>query len=129
MGTQLSEDQKLAIAARFAAASRGNDASTHAAMSAPGAVTWHNYDEREMTTEQTGKGLTWIHRAVPDLAWTDIAVKATSDGFIWQSVLTGTAPGGALRAHSCVIVTLNDEGLVTRLDEYLDPAQTGVLRG
>jgi uncharacterized protein len=125
----LSNDQKLAIAKKFAAASRDNDAATHAGMSAPGAVTWHNYDEREMTTEQTGKGLTWIHRAVPDIAWTDIAVRATSDGFIWQSVLTGSAPGGALRAHSCLIVTLNDEGLITRLDEYLDPAQTAVLRG
>jgi hypothetical protein len=129
MGQRLSDERKLAIASTFAAASRSNDAAAHAAMSAPGAVTWHNYDEREMTTEQTGKGLTWIHRAVPDIAWTDVAVRATSDGFIWQSVLTGTAPGGPLRAHSCLIATLNEAGLITRLDEYLDPAQTSVLRG
>jgi len=27
-----------------------------------------------------------------------------------------------------VIVTLDDDGLVTRVEEYLDPAQTAVLR-
>jgi len=45
------------------------------------------------------------------------------------TIMTGTAPGGALRVHSCVIVTLDGDGRVTRVEEYLDPAQTAVLRG
>ena len=71
----------------------------------------------------------WLHRTVPDLAWHDVALYPTPTGFVSQTIMTGTAPGGALRVHSCVIVTLDDDGLVTRVEEYLDPTQTAVLRG
>jgi hypothetical protein len=46
----------------------------------------------------------------------------TADGFVWRALLTGTAPGGRLRAHTCAVVTLSDTGRVARTDEYLDPA-------
>ena len=75
------------------------------------------------------KTVGWLHRNVPDLAWHDIALYPTPTGFVSQTIMTGTAPGGALRVHSCVIVTLDDDGLVTRVEEYLDPTQTAVLRG
>lgn len=128
MGT-LSEQDKLDVAAAYAAASRANDATAFAALAAPGALTWHNFDDKEMTIEQTVRGLGSVHRAMPDAQWSDVSLKTTTDGFVWQSILTGTAPGGALRLHSCLIVTLNEEGKVTRAEEYLDTAQTSVLRG
>ena len=126
--TTLTDQEKVELALAYGRASRANDAGALRAMSVSDAVTWHNFDEVEVSTEQSGKTLAWIHRKVPDLAWEDVAVKATSDGFLWQSILTGTAPGGALRCHSCVVVTLDDDGRVRRTDEYLDPAQTAVLR-
>ena len=43
--------------------------------------------------------------------------------------MTGTGPGGPLEVHSCVIVTLNEAGLIVRAEEYLDTAQTAALRG
>jgi ketosteroid isomerase-like protein len=129
MSVPLSDDDKLAIAARFGATSRDNDADAYAAMCAPGAVTWHNFDEIEVPTEQTVRTVAWLHRTVPDLSWTDVAVHPTPTGFVSQSIMAGTAPGGPLRVHSCVVVALDDRGLVTRVEEYLDPAQTAVLRG
>lgn len=129
MTGQLSDDDKLAIAERFAAASRQNDGVAYAALCAPGAVTWHNFDGLEVGTEQTVRTVAWLHRTVPNLAWTDMALYPTPTGFVSQTVMTGTAPGGELRVHSCVIVTLDDEGLVSRVEEYLDPTQTAVLSG
>jgi uncharacterized protein len=129
MALHLSDDQKLAIAARFAVAIRTNDADSYVAICAPGAVTWHNFDDAEVSTEQTLRTVAWLHRKLPDLAWIDVALHATATGFVSQTILTGTAPGGPLRAHSVVVVTLNDDGLVTRVEEYLDPAQTAVLAG
>ena len=128
MTVNLTDDDKLAIATRFAAASRTNDTEAYMSLCAPGAVTWHNFDDAEVTTEQTLRTIAWLHRAVPDVAWVDVALYPTPSGFVSQTILTGTAPGGALRAYSCVVVTLNDDGLVTRVEEYLDTAQTGVLR-
>lgn len=124
----LSDDDKLAIAARYASASRENDADGVRAMSAPGATTWHNFDEIEVTTEQSVRTLAWLHRNVEELAWTDVATLPTPNGFVSQTVMTGTAPGGPLRVHSCLVVTLNGDGLVTRAEEYLDTAQAAALR-
>ena len=129
MALPFTDDEKLAIAARFDAASRENDADAYRALCATGAVTWHNFDDAEVTTEQTVKTVGWLHRTVPDLAWHDVALNPTPTGFVSQTIMTGTAPGGTLRVHSCVIVTLDDAGLVTRVEEYLNPAQTAVLRG
>jgi ketosteroid isomerase-like protein len=129
MALRLTDDEKLAIAARFVAASRTNDADAYRALCAPDAATWHNFDDAEVSTEQTVRTVAWLHRTVPDLAWTDVALYATPSGFVSQTIMSGTAPGGALRVHSCVIVTLDDAGLVTRVEEYLDPTQTAVLRG
>lgn len=129
MTLQLTDDDKLAIAARFAAASRTNDADAYRALCAPNAATWHNFDDADAGTEQTVKVVAWLHRTVPDLTWTDVALLPTPSGWVSQTVMTGTAPGGDLRVHSCVIVTLNDDGLVARVEEYLDPMQTAVLRG
>jgi uncharacterized protein len=125
----LSDTDKLAIAERFAAASRANDAAAYTALCAPGATTWHNFDELEVTTEQTIGTIAWLHRTVSDLAWTDVSLLPTPHGWVSQTIMSGTAPGGALRVHSCVIVTLDDDGLVQRVEEYLDPRQTAVLRG
>jgi ketosteroid isomerase-like protein len=128
MTVNLTDEEKLAIARKFADASRTNDAARYAAMCAPDAVTWHNYDEVEVTVEQTVRTVAWLHRTVRDLAWTDVALHCTASGFVSQTILTGSAPGGELRAHSCVVVTLLDDGLVIRVEEYLDTAQTSVLR-
>lgn len=129
MTAALSDADKLAAAARFAAATRGHDPAAFTTICAPGAVTWHNFDEVEVSPEQTVQTLAWLHRAVPDLTWTDVALAPTPTGFVTQTVMTGTAPGGPLRVHTCVVVHLDHSGLVTRVEEYLDPAQTAVLRG
>jgi ketosteroid isomerase-like protein len=118
----------LALAVRFAAASGANDADAYRAMCAPGATTWHNFDDADVDTEQTVRTVAWLHRTVPDLAWTAVATRPTPTGWVSQSIMTGTAPGGPMRVHSCVVVTLDADGLVSRVEEYLDPAQTAVLR-
>lgn len=125
----LSDDDKLAIARRFAAASRQNDPEAYTALCTPDAVTWHNFDGIEVPTERTLRTIAWLHRTVPDLAWLDVALLATPSGFVSQTVMTGTAPGGPLNVNSCIVVTLTENGLVARVDEYLDPAQTAVLAG
>jgi ketosteroid isomerase-like protein len=129
MADHLSDDDKLAIARRFAQASRTNDREAYAALCAPGATTWHNFDAAEMTTEQTLRTIGWLHRTVTDLAWTDVSLLPTPRGFVSQTIMTGTVKERPLRVHSCVVVTLDADGLVAHVEEYLDTAQTAVLAG
>jgi uncharacterized protein len=125
----LTDADKLAIAARYSSTSQTNDTDGFVALLAPDAVTWHNFDDTEVPTAQTMRTVKWLHRTVPDLAWATVATIPTATGFVSQTIMTGTAPGGPLRVHSCVVVTMNDDGLITRIDEYLDPRQTAVLEG
>lgn len=118
----------LACFEAFSAATRRGDAEAIAAMATPDATVWHNDDDVTMSVEASNRGLRWLHRTVPDVAWADVAVSPTPTGFVWQSLLTGTAPGGPLRVHSCVVVTLAADGEVQRIEEYLDSAALAVLR-
>lgn len=127
--SRLTDADKLAVAARFTAASAGNDADGYRALCAPDCQTWHNYDGLEVAAEQTARTIGWLHRTVPDLAWRIDEVSPTPNGFVVQMVMTGTAPGGPLSVATCAVVTLDDAGLITRIAEYLDPAQTAPLRG
>lgn len=110
------------VAARYIAATRAGDSDALAALSEPDVEFWHNFDDAVVGIDATTRTLRWLHRTVPDLAWDDVALHVTDDGFVWRSVITGSAPGGPLRAHTCVVATLSPTGKVTRLDEYLDPA-------
>lgn len=119
----------LALAAAWADATRAGDVDALAALTEPDAVVWHNHDETEVDLARTNRTVAWLHRTVPDIAWEDVAVTATAAGFVWRAVLTGTAPGGPLRAHTCVVATVSTDGRVARLDEYLDPAALAPLQG
>ena len=125
----VSETEKLQIAEAYIAVTRANDGEGMAALCREDCLTWHNFDEKEVGLGHTIKAMGWVHRTVPGVTWTTVSLKPTSDGFVWQSVLAGAAPGGALRCHSCVIVTLDDDGKLARIEEYLDTAQTAPLRG
>lgn len=125
----LTDDQKRAAQAGFAAATRSGDVAALTALSEPDAVVWHNHDDVTITAKQSNKTLTWLHRTVPDASWDDVAILATSDGFVWRALLTGTAPGGAIRVHTCAIVTLSESGKVQRTDEYLDASGLAALIG
>jgi ketosteroid isomerase-like protein len=118
----MTPEHALAVHAEFAAATRAGDAGALAAISQDDAVVWHNYDDVVVDAQQSARVLRWLHRTAPDVAWTDVAVLPTPRGFVWQAMVTGTGPGGPIRAHTCVVVTLSSGGKVQRTEEYLDPA-------
>lgn len=119
----------LEVARAYCDASRRGDVEAFMALARDDAVVWHNADQSEEPLIKSARTLGWLHRTVDDLAWTDVSLIGTAEGFLWRAVLTGKAPGGPLEAHTCVIVTLDDDKQIARVDEYLDSTQVGVLRG
>jgi len=113
---------------RFAEATNAGRADVTMAMCVSGATVWHNFDDKTIEYAGTGATLEWMHRQIPDLRWETRTIAYTDDGWVWQAAITGNAPGGELRAHSCMIVHLNADGLITSLDEYIDPAAMAPLR-
>ena len=123
----LTDDEKLAAQAAYAAATRAGDVDAMAAASEPDAVVWHNFDDSVVSAERSGRTLRWLHRTMPDVVWHDVAVLPTPEGFVWRAIITGSGPGGPVRAHTCMVVRLSASGRLQRTDEYLDQAALAAL--
>jgi len=117
----------LEFAARFMGAIQAGDAEAVRACYAPDAKVWHNHDGVEQTVDQNLRVLGWFARTLPDRKYNVIRREALPDGFFQQHVLEATLPDGtAWSMDACVVVRMQD-GLITRLDEYLDSARAAAL--
>ena len=117
----------LALATRFVGAIQSGDVEAVRACYAPDAKIWHNNDGIEQTVDQNLRVLKWMMRVLPERNYRVLRLEALSDGFLQQHVLEAKLPDGRTwTLDACVICRVAD-GLITRLDEYLDSAQTNAL--
>lgn len=118
----------LDFAKRFVDAIQAGDTAAVRACYAPDAKLWHNNDGIEQTVDQNMKVLDWFIRTLPDRNYRVLRREALPDGFMQQHVLEATLPDGTKWAmDACVVVRMKD-GLITRLDEYIDSAKSQALR-
>lgn len=116
------------FAKRFVAAIQDGDGEAVRAFYAPDAKLWHNTDNIEQTVDQNLKVLAWFVKTLPDRNYRVLRVEALSDGFVQQHVLEATLPNGERWAMDACVVVKIENGLITRLDEYLDSAKSAALR-
>ncbi len=109
----------------FAAITAGNIDAVKAAYS-PTAGIWHNFDEKEQVPADNALTLAFLHSRAQNLQYTEIRRFPSPGGFVQQHVLVGDAKGGKLRMPAIIRFWVED-GLITRLEEYLDTRQAAVL--
>jgi ketosteroid isomerase-like protein len=124
----MTPQQYLDFAERFVGAIQSGDTETVRACYAPDAKLWHNNDGIEQTVDQNMKVLDWFIRTLPDRNYRVIRREALPDGFMQQHVLEATLPDGTKWAMDACVVVKVENGVITRLDEYLDSAKSGALR-
>ncbi len=118
----------LEVAEQLFAAIMAGDVEAVRSVYAPDVRVWHNFDGIEQTADENLRVLTWLVRKVKNLRYEEVRRYATPEGFAQQHVLRGTAPNGAeLEVPAAMFCTVAD-GKITRLEEYLDTAQTAVLQ-
>jgi ketosteroid isomerase-like protein len=123
-----SDQDVLAFADRFVGAIQSGDTDTVRACYAPDAKLWHNTDGIEQTVDQNMKVLDWFIRKLPDRNYRVLRREVLPDGFLQQHVLEATLPDGRpFKMSACCVIRMKD-GVITRLDEYLDSAEAAVLR-
>ncbi len=124
----MTEAETLEFAERFVNAIQTGDVATVRACYAPGAKIWHNTDNVEQTVDENIRVLDWFIAKLPDRNYRVLRRVALPDGFLQQHVLEATLPDGtAWTMDACVVIRM-ENGLITRLDEYLDSAQGKALR-
>lgn len=84
-------------------------------------ITWHNTDEIEMSFDQQTEALKAFFAGVPKRKYVSRNVRPIESGLVMQLEFEGEMQDGrSIRFLPCIICTI-ENGLITRLDEYLDP--------
>jgi len=91
----------------------------------PATKIWHNNDGIEQTVEQNLATLKWVIANIEGIKYTEVRRQPTPTGFVQQHVLRGRFGDKDVALPACIICTV-ENGRITRLDEYLDSAQTAV---
>ncbi|NMM86573.1 ketosteroid isomerase [Rhodococcus sp. SRB_17] len=116
------------FANRFFAAVSGGDEATLTELYSPDARIWHNDDGLEQTVAENLRTLRWLSRTLENFRYEDIRRYMLPDGFAQQHVVRGTLPGhGPLEIPASLFVRV-ENGLITRIDEYVDSAATRPLQ-
>jgi ketosteroid isomerase-like protein len=124
----MSEQDILDFAERFLHAIQTGDVAAMRACYAPDAKIWHNIDDVEQSLDDNVKVLNWFIAKLPDRNYRVLRREALKDGFLQQHVLAATLPDGTLWEMSACVGVKMENGLITRLDEYLDSAAASPLR-
>ena len=91
---------------------------------APGAMVWHNTDEKLVDVETTIANLRAIRASARLFKYTDIKREPTPGGFVQQHVLLiETADGRQVRDLACCICRV-ENGRIAHMDAYHDSAVT-----
>jgi ketosteroid isomerase-like protein len=93
------------------------------------AVVWHNSDRLMLTKDQALPRIGGAARLADSVHVEIVAMLESPDSFVEQIVLRGRMRlnGSPLELHNCLVVSLRD-GLVTRIDEYVDPNVTSQIQ-
>jgi ketosteroid isomerase-like protein len=115
--------EPLSVATALFRAIESADIDAVAALYHDDVEVWHNTDGVVQNKQENLRVLGWVVRNLADLRYEVVRRDALPDGFVQQHVLHATAPSGrSVAIPACLVVTIRD-GLISRLDEYLDSAQ------
>ena len=110
------------LVAAFGNALAGNG-DAFAAGFAPGAVIWHNHDRQDVDAIENMVMVNSLSQIVEDLVTESRLYAPIDGGFLYQYVTRGKvrANGNPFEMQNCLIVHTNADGLISRIEEDVDP--------
>jgi ketosteroid isomerase-like protein len=106
----------------FAAIERGDEPQLDALFAEDVAV-WRAGAQRDDDKGRAMKVLRWFIRVTAERRYQILDRQLFPDGFVQQHILHATGTGGGLIAlRVCIVIKVNADNLVHRIDEYFDPA-------
>jgi ketosteroid isomerase-like protein len=111
----------------FAAIERG-DQTALAALWSDDVVVWRVGGGRERDKTRALKVIDWFMTATTDRRYEVLDRRIFEDGFVQQHILHAvTNDGSALSLRVCMVIKVGPTGLISRIDEYMDPADLAPL--
>jgi ketosteroid isomerase-like protein len=107
----------------FAAIERGDEPRLDALFGEDIAV-WRAGAQRDDDKERAMKVLRWFIRVTAERSYEVLDRQPFPDGFVQQHILHATGRNGGLIAlRVCIVIKVNGNNHINRIDEYFDPAQ------
>lgn len=111
----------------FDAIERGDYASVES-MWADDVKVWHSGDAEDNDRVRACKVIRWFIGATTQRSYQILDRQVFDGGFVQQHVLRADGSNGAsITLRVCIVIKVNADGLITRIDEYFDPADMAAL--
>ncbi|MGZ8803338.1 MAG: nuclear transport factor 2 family protein [Mycobacterium sp.] len=89
----------------------------------PDVAVWKSGDDRPNGHERSVRIIAWFVNATVDRRYEILDRQLFDGGFVQQHILHATGRTGAsIAMRVCIVIKLGADGLITRIDEYFDPA-------
>ncbi len=97
-------------------------------MFADDVLVWHSGDARDSAKERAARVIDWFINATTTRRYEIVDRRFFEGGFVQQHVLHADGHnGGSIHMRVCIVIKVGADGLITRIDEYFDPAEMAPL--
>jgi ketosteroid isomerase-like protein len=118
------------VAQRLFAAIEGGDADAVGALWDDDVLVWKSAEPQEQVKTRALRVIFWFMDATIERRYEILDRQFFDGGFVQQHVLHATGRnGGSISMRVCIVIKVGANGLISRIDEYFDPAEIAPLLG
>ncbi|MDO3634131.1 nuclear transport factor 2 family protein [Mycolicibacterium arseniciresistens] len=116
------------VADRLFTAIEAGDAAAVERLWAGDVLVWHSGDRQDNDRARALRVIGWFIDRTTERRYEILDRTLFDGGFVQQHVLRAAGTDGATIAmRVCIVIKVSDDGLITRIDEYFDPAEMAPL--
>lgn len=90
-------------------------------------VVWHSGDREDNDRDRAMRVICWFINRTSSRHYEILDRQLFEGGFVQQHVLRATSEHGSIVMRVCIVIKLGSNGLISRIDEYFDPAEMAPL--
>ena len=111
------------VADRLFEAIANSDIATVKQLFGDDVLVWHSGDTRDSAKERAARIIDWFINATTDRRYEVLDRQFFDGGFVQQHVLHANGRNGnSIHMRVCIVIKVGPDALITRIDEYFDPA-------
>lgn len=124
----MNTDTSLDVANRLFGAIERGDYSAVENLWTDDVLVWHSGDLADNERTRALKVIRWFMNVTVTRSYEILDRQFFEGGFVQQHVLRASRSDDAsIEMRVCIVIKVNDGGLITRIDEYFDPADMAPL--
>ena len=91
-------------------------------------LVWHSGDTRDSAKDRAARIIDWFINTTTVRRYEVLDRQFFDGGFVQQHILHADSRNGrSIHMRVCIVIKVGADGLITRIDEYFDPAEMAPL--